>query len=260
MSPSRKTFKDHQWARQYRRVYGNRPLPHESRHKVALLARLQRKGLLTKFQFRYFLPHQQGGSVPVYIHPGLALAMQKHYGCEFACDLVIEISNQRSFYLTTRGYYGAAISDALCFYLCSPYFAVLPGFHTHERLGNALGCLKPSVADFFAIGCQQIGMGSHLLRLAVNPSPPKEDSRRLSNSRWWSHRWRRNNDNGESDSGYPYLHRPGLEEDLRMRSRCLKSLKSKVYFPNAESVYYALRWPGRGFVRQQTGRCWQPAW
>ncbi len=45
-----------------------------------------------------------------------------------------------------------------------------------------------------------------------------------------------------------------------MRSRCLKSLKSKVYFPNAESVDYALRWPGKGFVRQQTGRCWRPAW
>ena len=259
MPLNRRTFKDHSFAGHYRKLYGNRPLPHENQPKVALLKRLQRKGLLTIFQLRYFIPHHQGDSIPFLISPGLALTMQQHFACEFACDLVIALATRQSFYLTTRGFDGAANSNALCYYLCSPYFLVLPGFHTHEKLENALGKHKPSLADILIIGSQQIDMGSFRLRLAMGFSPPSEGRRRLGNSRWWRHRWRQHNSDGDKVSGYPFVSPEGIEEDLRLRTHCLRNLDSKVYFPNGEFVYYTLRWPGRGYVRQGTLGLWQPA-
>jgi hypothetical protein len=258
MSPNRGTFRDDRCAREY--LKRKQPLPHEHQPKVSLLKRIQRKGLLNKFQLRSFLPDKHG-SITVSLNAGLALALQSQYGCEFACDIVIELNTRRAFYLTTRGFDGAAISDELCYYLCSSHFLVLPGFHTHQRISNELGRYKPSVTDYIAIGCQQRDMGSFKLRLALKSARLMKDSRRTStHSRWWRNRWKRNPCEDDDESGYPFVSLLGMEEKFKQLSHCLRTLEASVYFPNGQFTYYALRSPGRGFARLGVGRLWRPAW
>ena len=258
MSPKPSTFKDAQLAKEYRKLHGNLPLAHENRAMKALIERIQRRGHLTLYQLKYWFPDRLS-SAAMTLQPGQALALQQLYDCEFACDLVIDLCNGRSFFLATRGCNGAAISDELCHYLCSPNFLVLPGFHTHDKLDNELGVRKPSVADFIAIGCQQHDMGSLRLRHTLKSSTAKA-CRGFETSRWWLHRWKQKPEKHKTERGYPFVSPHGTEEYLSLLAQCLHTFHARVYFPDKEFICYALRWKGPGFIRQGVGRAWKSAW
>ena len=81
------------------------------------------------------------------VHPAIAAALTRELEVEVSLDLVIDRRTKKSFYLFTRGFPGAAISDYYYYYALHPDFYVESNYHTHNQIENKYGKYMPTNGD-----------------------------------------------------------------------------------------------------------------
>lgn len=81
------------------------------------------------------------------VHPAIAAALTTNLEVEVSLDLVIDRHTEKSFYLFTRGFPGAAISDYYYYYAFHPDFYVESKYHTHNQIENKYGKYMPTNGD-----------------------------------------------------------------------------------------------------------------
>lgn len=81
------------------------------------------------------------------VHSAIAAALTTEVEVEVSLDLVIDRRTEKSFYLFTRGFPGAAISDYYYYYAFHPDFYVESSYHTHNQIENKYGEYMPTNGD-----------------------------------------------------------------------------------------------------------------
>ena len=92
-------------------------------------------------------------SVPGWITPAAAIAIQRRTGCEISLDLVYDADGDRAACFVTRGGGAGVMSNLLLYALMSARYMPIPVFHTHPVYRTEItGYKQPSLADCGVMG------------------------------------------------------------------------------------------------------------
>jgi len=81
------------------------------------------------------------------VDSAIAVALTAEVEVEVSLDLVIDRRTEKEFYLFTRGFAGAAISDYYYYYAFHPDFYIYSKYHTHNDIENEYGQYMPTNGD-----------------------------------------------------------------------------------------------------------------
>jgi hypothetical protein len=85
------------------------------------------------------------------VHWAIAVALTTQVEAEVSLDFVIDRRTQKGFYLFTRGFSGAAISDYYYYHAFHPHFYLSSKYHTHSNIENKYGKYMPTNSDLLTL-------------------------------------------------------------------------------------------------------------